>query len=291
MKAKGDMSWYEYLSKSKTRQELQVSEAFRKAAPDRSRYIFYYTDGSPHRMSNNDWWQWVWDYKYFRPISDLPNTSLYYLDFNTGWTGKTDMLTCALNSIAQQLVYGDFLSYNWVCAGYKEGKFSDLEHYMGFLKCYYTAGQIGAEAGYFSFPSGGFDGDVGEEPPHWLQQMMVLGHAQALFSHLEDFLRNGDLLPGPDKHRWSTDLPAYEFPTGDAEARVVARKHRQRQEWLVTAWAAGGPEREVGVDIPELGKVELLVRPSGSVYRATLKAGKPDLVLVDDDGMDPTAGL
>jgi hypothetical protein len=291
MRAKGERNWYEYLSQSKTRQEKLVSEAFRRAAPDRKLYIFYYTDGSPHRLSNDGWWQWAWDYKRFRGISDLPNSSLYYLDFNTGWTGRTDMLTCALSSIAQQLAEGDALSYNWVCAGYKEGKFADLERYMGFLKCYYTAGQIGAVAGYFSFPQGGFVGNLGPDPPHWLRQMMVLGHAHALFSHLEDFLRSGDLLPGPNRHRWSTDLPAYEFPTGDADARVVVRKHRLRQEWLITAWAAGGPEREARVEISRLGKVTLLARPCGSVYRVVLKAGRPVLLLLDRNGMAPSAGF
>ncbi|MBT7165810.1 MAG: hypothetical protein HN904_23725, partial [Victivallales bacterium] len=81
--------------------------------------------------------------------------------------------------------------------------------------------------------------------------------------------------------------PAYEFPTGDAEARVVVRKHREHDEWLVTAWAAGGPEREVKVTIPELGEIALQARPSGAVYRVTKDATR----LVDEDGLLPTAKL
>ncbi len=72
---------------------------------------------------------------------------------------------------------------------------------------------------------------------------------------------------------------------------MVARKHRQKQQWLITAWAAGGPEREVRVEIPELGKTKLLARPSGTVYTATVKAGKTELTIVDKDDMNPTAGL
>ena len=121
--------------------------------------------------------------------------------------------------------------------------------------------------------------------------MTVLGRAHALFSHLEEFLRNGDLLPGPGKHRWSDDLPAYEFPTGDPGVRVVARKHRERGEWLITAWAAEGEDREVSVEIPELGKVTLLARSCGSVYRAKRTAGGPELKLIDEDGMRPTGGM
>jgi hypothetical protein len=293
MKAKGDKSWFEYISENKARQELPISDAFRDIVPNRRLYIYYTTDGSPYRDSspNSTWWTWACGYKWMRPISDLPNTSLYYMDFNTGWTGDRDMLTESLNAVAQQISFADNLSYNWVCGGYKEGKFSDAEHYMGFLKCLYTAGMIGGVAGYFSYPTGGFEGNVGDELPSWLEQMMVLGHAQALFSHLEDYLRNGSLLQGPDKHKFSRDLPAYEFPTGDPEARVLARKHNQKNEWLITAWSTGGNDREVSVTIPNLGNVKVLARSSGSVYKAGIKNGKAELMLIDKDGMNPSAGL
>jgi hypothetical protein len=287
MAAKGDREWYDYISERKAHQELILSEAFRAAVPDRQLYLYYYTDGCPHRNRYDGWWTWAWDYRYMRPVSDLPNTSLYYLHFNSGWTGDNDMLTQALNGVAQQIAAGDPLSYNWLCAGWVrenlgEKAFSDPEHYMGFLKCFYTAGMIGGVAGYFSYP--------GEDDPNWLWQMMVLSHAHALFSHLEEFLRQGDLLPGPEPHRWSRDLPAYEFPTGDPDLRVLARKHRQRPEWLLTAWAAGGADRNATVTIPGLGTVTLLARSCGSVYRATLEEGKPSLRWVDEDGMRPTAG-
>jgi hypothetical protein len=120
--------------------------------------------------------------------------------------------------------------------------------------------------------------------------MMVLARVHALFSHLEDFLRNGKLLPGPDRHRWSQDLPAYEFPAGDQDARVLARRHNLSQEWLIVAWAAGGEDREVTVTIPELGQVNVLARVCGSVYRARIEDEEPVLKLIDEDGMLPTAG-
>jgi len=104
--------------------------------------------------------------------------------------------------------------------------------------------------------------------------MMVLGHAHALFSHLEESLRQVGLLPGPDRHRWSRNLPAYEFPTGDPDLRVLARKHRKRREWLVTAWAAGGQDRDATASIPGLGTVTLRGRACGSVYRAPMKMGR-----------------
>lgn len=115
---------------------------------------------------------------------------------------------------------------------------SALTRYVGYLKCYYTAGMIGGVAGYFAYPKGGFAGDVGEEMPHWLEQMTVLARVHALFSHLERFLRQGRLVPGPGKHKWSKDLPAYELPTGDPQVRVLAREHVEREQWLVCAWGS-----------------------------------------------------
>jgi hypothetical protein len=295
-RAKGEQSWFDYISRRKAHQELIISEAARRQVPDRMLYVFYPTSGCPHRQRYGTWWHWTWDYQSMKPVSDLPNISVYYKQFNSGWTGQNDMLTQVLNAVGRDVALGEPLSYNWLCAGWTrkdlgEEAFSDPEHYMGFLKCYYTAGMIGGVAGYFAYPPGGFGVDLGPQPPSWLVQMMVLSRAQALFSHLEDLLRGGDLVPGPERHRWSKDQPAYELPTGEADVRVLARRHRQKGQWLLTAWAAGGADRKVSVDLPELGTVELLARPCGTVYRATVEGGKPSLEWLDRDGMLPTAGL
>jgi len=294
--AKGDESWFDYLSRRKARQELPISEAVRRQVPKRRLYIFYHTSGCPHRNRYAGWWQWAWDYEPMRRVSDLPNISIYYKQFNSGWTGENDMLTQVLNAVGRDIAFGEPLSYNWLCAGWTrkelgEQAFSDPEHYMGHLKCYYTAGMIGGVAGYFSYPPGGFGADLGDDVPSWLMQMIVLARAHALFSHLEEFLRNGDLLPGPEKHRWSEDQPAYELPTGDPDARVVARRHRSRAQWLVTAWAAGGADRNVTVAVPGLDTITLHARACGSVYRASQVEGKPHLELIDRDGMLPTSRL
>lgn len=294
MKAKGDMSWFEYISRRKGYQETIISNAIRKIVPKRELYLFYFTAGCPHRDRYGHWWKWAFDYKYMRKVSDVPNSSIYYKHFNSGWTGKNDMLTMALNSTARNLQLGQPLSYNWLCAGWKRKKlgdkaFGDLERYMGYLKCYYTAGMTGGVAGYFSYPQpGGFSGKVGEDIPHWLKQMMILGRAHAFFSHHEEMLRDGGLLPGPNKHRWNKNVPAYEFPTGDPEARVLARRHKTQKKWFLTAWANGGDARKVSVKVPELGEVQLQARPAGSVYYGELEDGKAVLELLDADGMHPT---
>jgi len=291
LKAKDGERWFDYISKRKANQESIFADIVRTEVP-KALYI-YYCNGVLYRNSYPSWWHWCYDYKYMRKVSDLPSSSLYYREFNSGWSGDSDLLTQFLNAVAQQISFGDKLSYNWVNGGWEreqlgELAFSDIEHYMGFLKCCYTAGMIGAVAGYFAYPKRGFGGDLGDEPPHWLKQMMALSYVHALFSYLDDFLRSGDLLPGPNRHRWSKDLPAYEFPTGVPDSRVLVRKHSQRDEWLITAWSTDDKDKEVSVEIPNLGKVNLLARKSGSVYSAKLVNGKPSLTLIDIDGMYPS---
>ncbi len=141
---------------------------------------------------------------------------------------------------------------------------------------------IGGCAGYFSFPKGGFSAKFAEnKPPHWLMQMVVLARVHALFSHFEPFLREGRLLPGPTQHQYATDQPAYEFPTGEPGLRVLARKMPSKPQWLLTAWASDGVERDGTVQIPELGAVTIHGRAVGSVYTAEIHDSKPALARVD----------
>ncbi|MBN2452615.1 MAG: hypothetical protein JXR77_19685 [Lentisphaeria bacterium] len=292
--AKGERDWFSFISACKARQELPISETVRRAVPDRRLYIYYHTSGCPQRNQYEGWDRWAWDYADMRPISDLPNSSIYYLHFNSGWTGATDMLTQTLNTTGRNIALGQPLSYNWLNGGWDREKLgeralSPLDLYMGYLKCTYTAGMIGGVAGYFAYPKGGFDADTGDEVPHWLAQIMILAHAQALFSHHEDLLRQGNLLPGPSAHRWSADQPAYEFPVTRPGCRVVARRHRGRPEWLLCAWQMEGEEGPAAIELPEAGTVEVQARRCGSVYRIRLIDGTPRAQWLDRNGMAPTA--
>ena len=119
-------------------------------------------------------------------------------------------------------------------------------------------------------------------------QMVAFSRVHAMFSHLEDYIRDGDLLPGLDQHVWSKDQPAYEFPTGDPDVRVLVRKRKDQPTWLVAAWAAGGESRDISVTIPEAGEVTLNARPGGSVYIARSKNGKTVAHLTDVDATKPS---
>lgn len=295
VKAKGERSWFDYVSERKAHQERIISEAIRGAVPDRVLYNYYTAGGGTHRHRIPDWGDWCWGYPWMKGVSDLPSNEAYYRHFNDGWTGRNDMLTLALNAAALEIAHGEPLSYNWLCAGWTRANLEedhglgDLARYVGFLKCYYTAGMIGANAGYYEYPKGGFNAEFpADQPPHWLQQMTALAQVHALFSHLERFLREGDLLPGPNRHRFSNDLPAYEFPTGDPEVRVLARRLKEASQWLVTAWAAAGPDREVTLTIPALGELTLHARDCGSVYRVEIADGRPVMSWTDQDGLRPS---
>ncbi len=159
---------------------------------------------------------------------------------------------------------------------------------MGFLKCLYTGGMVGAVAGYYAIPTNGWDATFPtSNPPDWIVQMQSLAYVHSLFSFLENYLRNGDLLPGPNPHAMSQDQPAYEFPTGYPNDRVLARKLRNLNQWLITAWAADGIDTNVTVAIPTLGSVNLVARDCGTVYLATLT----NLTLLDTNGMLPSASM
>lgn len=278
VKARGDQPWPEFISTRKAHAQSLMTEAERAAAPDRLLYIYYTCGGGTHRNAMPDWGDWEYQWEAFRANSDLPSNEAYYRHFNSGWTGDKDMLTLCLNATTREIAAGQPLSYNWLSAGW-EGEpghsHGDLTRWAGFLKCYYTAGMIGGNEGYYQFLGrDGFSKPFLGEAPHWLQQLTTLANVHALFTHAEDFLRQGDLLPGPEKHRISKDLPACEFPTGDPATRVLIRRLRDHPEWLATAWAADGEARGVSVDIPELGKLELLAKPEGEVYRVKLDGGK-----------------
>ena len=286
LKAKGETPWAEFISERKAHYQNIMTRAERNAAPDRQLYIYYTCGGGTHRNVIPDWGSWETLWEMFKGNSDLPSNEAYYRHFNSGWVGERDLLTLCLNATAREIADGKTLSYNWLSAGW-EGEpghsHGDLNRWAGFLKCYYTAGMIGGNEGYYQFLGrDGFSKPFpADEPPHWLQQLSTLGYVHALFSHLEEFLREGDLLPGPHKHRISRDLPAYEISTGDAAVRVLARKHRKRAEWLVTAWAPDGDAREVAVDFPDLGKLNLRASPAGEVYRISLHKGVPSVKKVE----------
>ncbi|MEI6715903.1 MAG: cadherin-like beta sandwich domain-containing protein [Verrucomicrobiota bacterium] len=298
-------AWAKYGSTKKAHSEKLIADKVREVTPNRSLYVYYTAGG--RTLRNKDWsidsWGPIWED--MRGVSDLPSNEVYYKSpgSNHQLTGRLNLLTCALNAVGAEIPTGNTLSYNWISGGWVRGNeeyyVCDMERWTGFLKCYYTAGMIGANVGYYEYPeaqtlqvnggtvniSAGFGARFpADQPPVWLRQMVASSHVHALFSQVEDLVRNGDLLPGPMKHSISTSDPAYEFPTGDETARVLVRKHRTSPSWLVTAWVSAGEDRDVVVNVPELGRLTLGARSCGSVYKATLADDEVTLTQLDMEG-------
>lgn len=295
--------WTPAISGNKAKQEQAVRDACIATAGsspsgDPIEVIYYQTGDTQSGVApESSRSMWAYSYTYLEHGGTRPSFQFYYwMDgFWSATTGQKNPLTLATNCAAQGIAGGQPLSYNWVSGGWSQTKstnVSDDEHYMGFLKCLYTLGSIGNTAGYFSYPNGGFVGKVGANAPDWLRQIMILSHVHALFSHLEDHLRHGSLLPGDGTHVFTANgsKPAYEFDNtaGDPDLRVVIRKHDSKSEWLACAWATAGPDRDATVSVPGLGSVTLRARASGAVY---LIHPGPVALLQDPDGMDPTSAF
>lgn len=277
--------WMEFASDHKARQERVFRKALTQAAPG-AYYQLYSEVGGGHYMWGRrpDWMKY--DFFYRPGISDFASSRFYYRHSNSGFTGDRDMLSHLLSCRAQEIDAGAEYAYYYVSAGWESRArqrgpefFADPNTYRGFLRMMYTTGSLGARSGHFGRPFP-FEADALERA---FPQYLVLGRVHAEFSWLDEFLLNSDLLPGPDRHRWIPQYPAYEFPTGIENKRVVARRHRDRPEWLLTAWAADGEPAVVQVNIPELGLIEIEALAEATV----LLLGKSESGITRLDPRDP----
>ncbi|AFZ02053.1 hypothetical protein Cal6303_3107 [Calothrix sp. PCC 6303] len=325
-------SWNGFVSYNKARQERVLKESLFKSLRSRPIYSWYQESYGPERGRWGNWWSWMLLYDYFlekygygKPlVSDYPAPEMYYKLHNSGWTGVNynsmvpdDALTKALNDVSGTISMGQKFTYPWVNMGWEDnGSISEPDRFMGMMKTYYTAGAIGVSGQYFQCSGPIWDALIKNKPvatktPTLIQQLSILGHVHGLFSHLEGYLRNGDLLAGSNQHTYSGKngvkvLPAMEFiAEGETKkepglyglitiptARVLARKMIGEDRWLVTTWANVGEDRDIRVKIDNrLGSLTLRARKAGSVYVVKLINGLTQITLVDTDPMNPTKNL
>ncbi|MFW6060798.1 MAG: HEAT repeat domain-containing protein [Phycisphaeraceae bacterium] len=251
--ADGPQPVIDYVSDRKAHQERLFRQVL-TANITEPIYLYYsaVTGGHATRHQRHDW---IHADLHYRPGVVTWPTPRHYAGYkSTGFVRDADLLTQALNGRAQELAAGAQHTYPWVSQGWPGRPLAVPESYQGFVTCLYTSGAVGGLV-YGARPNA----------LETMDQLLIQGRVHALFSHLDEFLFEGDLLPGPNEHRWSRDLPAYEFPTGKEHKRVLVRRHREQDRWLVTAWAADGEPATVEVNIPELGAVTLEATPIGNV--------------------------
>ncbi|WP_445637537.1 Glycoside hydrolase [Nostoc sp. DSM 114161] len=322
--------WFAYISRNKARQEGVLKEKLFSSLQSRPMYSWYQEQYGTERGRWAGWPWYMFKYENFLDsakkaiVSDYTAPEMYYNFHNSGWTGieyntgiAWDALTQALNNISGAISLGQKFTYPWVSMGwegYTGQPISSPDTFMGMMKTYYTAGAVGSVGGYFVcsgplWEALNYNKPIGATTPTLIQQLIIQGHAHALFSHLEEYLRKGDLLPGPKLHPYQSYtkvLPAMEFPAeGQTQqlqgrwgpvtvptARVLARKIIGEDRWLVTAWANVGSDRDVKVKIDsKLGTLTLRARRAGSVYVVKLVNGLVQQTLIDTDAMNPTKFL
>lgn len=295
--AKGNRSWQEYVSERKAYYEKQFAEALRRKYPKALHTAYTYA-GFVGRPDGD----WAWDFHHLKAATDLPSPECYYNYFNSGFVGSKDMLTLRLLARHIEIQEGSPHYLGWLCAGYErkiadyqgdpgQGLYADLPRWTGYLKMSYlagmlggiTTGEFGCEVRYAPFDPA--------QPPKWLDQMLVLAHTHALFTWIESDLRNSQLLSGPQPHAWNQDQPAYEFPTGCKDTRVLVRHVNGVPRWLVGAWAADGVERDVTVTVPDLGEYRILARPAGTVHWVEQLADKRKVTWLDQNAMQPSLSV
>lgn len=325
----GLASWPDFISRHKARHERQLKLGIYKNVKKAPAYSWYQEsyNGQRGRWAGWAWWMFTYEH-FFGPnreplVSDHAQPETYFLSGNSGWTGMQgqqglpwDALTVALKDVGGSISLGQRHFYPWMSMGW-EGSgqaISDDQRYMGMLKMWYASGALGTVAGYFNYaePLCGnlrTNAVIGAQAPVHLRQLMLQGQAHALFSHLEEYLRRGEMLPGPDVHPYSSfsaRTPAMEFPVdGESRsvegpygsvrlptARLLARKIPGEDRWLLAVWANTGEERVVTASVdPKLGKLSLTAPAAGAVYLARLVDGQPRLTRVDVDPMRPTDAL
>lgn len=283
---------------------------------DKEFYGLYADSYGSDRGRWNGWAAWMRDFEDFVDVgvSTIPQPQLYYNDNNGGWGGidqlgnPSDMTWKMLNEVGGHIRLGIKNFFTWISVGghsLSGYQIADQTRWTGFLKIMFTAGGLGGSSGYFVY-NGTYEGQavrgnaMGTTLHPWLRQYMDMSRVQALFSHVEDYLREGDLVNGSYMHPFNVltePIPLYCLdivgePQGNGISPgvyVLARKMPSALKWLVTAWAQQGNDREVVAVLPGAGEITVNARVAGTVYIVSQTNGALSMHVLDPDPMNPSA--
>lgn len=267
-------------------------------------FVYYSNGGNWDKGRYGGWVNGVPAYiEYTLDATVLPSSEHYWRSFNSGGTCDNPLLysysflTKYLASTGQEIAQGKPFSYEWTSPNWATNTaiVAPMTTWTGALKSMYIGGMLGANVGYYGTETVYPEYFDMATPPLNVTQAMQGSRVHALFSWIEPFVRNSDLLPGPHMHAY-TGLPAYEFLNQtnadrstnsiNCGSRVMARKHKTNNEWLISAWNQDQVgERDVTVEIPILGSITVRLRNSGTLYYAKLNGVAQELTMLDTDGM------
>lgn len=215
-----------------------------------------------------------------------------------------------LNCIAQTIDQGystmvPFIANTWG-PGYSSTDNGPDDLFMGFVKFIYTCGAVGCVAGYYQ--PGPIDGSwtIGSGASDQVRAYVTIGHVQATFSHLEDYIRSGTLLDGDydpwgrgySSHILSKNIygqnngwthPSYEYVHDDSSqlySKVVARKLNASNDWLICAWRCYDDGNDATLSVTIAGHaLSVNARRGGTLYHMD---NSGTLTMLDPLSMDPS---
>jgi Secretion system C-terminal sorting domain len=280
----------------------------------------YVNDGGESRGRFGDWVDYNTSFEHTKDLSKYANGQSYYSllnnRFNIGLLGdnRPDMLSTFLYRRRWELSNGQPFGVEWTNGACSTAE-TEYDRWTGFLKCIYVGGNLSSIAGFFgddwnlpfldangiptrtatntpnpnykSLPQLYPTTFAENNPPFFIKQIMALSRVHAMFTWIEPFTRNSDLLVGNVSAAWGGSglLAEFSNTANDKGARVMARKLRNENKWLVTAWAMTGEDREVEVTIPNLGTIKVNARKTGTIYHIDNTSGTPNFTILDSDGM------
>lgn len=296
-------SFCNYLHLRKAYYEKMLADEVKAIAPNRNSYNIYTLNGGNDYGRYGGWGKWV-DFVLnigeTCHISDYPGGSFYTINGSFQNRGRyanqiNDLLSRLLASRGAELAVKHQFNQPWVWLR----ETSKTQKYLGFLRCAFLAGA----RGFISYLEPDdksnyiYSQEINElNPPAWVTQVVELGYLSAQFSCLDRYLLEGDLLEGPFPHRfwaqhqyWKNHSPhpsycldnPFEIMTKGGwknaipgKVRIVARKLRNQDKYLLCAWATDGINRQTWIELPNFGRFDVVAKPEGNLYEATMSSGE-----------------
>ncbi|WNJ16406.1 hypothetical protein [Pontibacter sp. G13] len=261
----GYNTWEEYQAKQKLRFRTAYRDAFMEFPElKEAQFGWYGVDGGPV-----DRFEWKESRYIQRPINGQ-----YYStpDFYPRWPGNWRKWKGAWRGwewidICRkvEIPLGDKLYAPFIGAGWATDPTENVRpsQWLGLLK---NLGATGAEFFYT------FHYNAKADPADYIWQVALPAYAQAVTSHYEDILRNGDLLTD------EAGLPITNHPVGDPRIIFTVRKHQDAKQYIIAASIQ--PNSNHPGNVPDVTSVKwswdgmdivVHVRRQGSVYLLNLE--------------------